>query len=387
MKKNLVFSLLFIFVLFIAGCATFPHAPPGAPTMAMEASALVFSQDGKTLAVGKGYKNAIIVYDFPQMGVKAKIRADSNFPLNPAKSLDFSADGTRLASAGFNESVIVWNPDNGSEITRLKDTKGVQALAFLPDGMRLVTVGPGNLIRIWDTATGEHLTDLSGHTEAVLAVACARNKPLIATASADRTIRLWDTNNWSQMKVLQGHLGPVQSITFSPDGDILASSANGIDVRLWQVDDDVGTQKYVTNIRAELEKHSKVDKTLDLFNLVFAIESIVTQGHPGVYGGLAEASLPFFEAPMHDLPHPPFNCPVTFSPDGKLLAFILFSHQLFSSSYHAIIVDVQSRKKISSYSGVAGVLSFSPDGKILATSGVFGIKLIDPFTGRKIQSE
>ena len=49
------FFLLFILVLFIAGCATFPHAPPGAPTMAMEASALVFSQDGNTLAVGKGY--------------------------------------------------------------------------------------------------------------------------------------------------------------------------------------------------------------------------------------------------------------------------------------------------------------------------------------------
>jgi WD40 repeat protein len=386
MKKNLFFSLLFILVLFMTGCTTFPHAPPGAPTMAMEASALVFSKDGKTLAVGKGYKNAIIIYDFPQMEVKAKIRADSNFPLKPSKSLDFSADGTRLASAGFDEGVIVWNPDNGSEINRLKDSKGVQALTFLPDAKRLVTVGPGNVIRIWDALTGEHLTDLSGHTKAVLAVACARNKPLIATASADRTIRLWDTSNWSQIKVLQGHLGPVQSIAFSPDDDLLASSANGIDVRLWQVDDDVGASEYVTNIRVELKKHAKVDKTLDLFNLVFAIESIVTQGHPGAYGGLIDASLPIFEAPMHVLPHPPFNCPVTFSPDGKLLAFILFSHQLLES-YHAIIVDVESRKKISSYSGVAGVLSFSPDGKILATSGVFGIKLIDPFTGRKIQSE
>ena len=198
MKKNLILYLLFILILTMTGCATIP---PGAPSTLMNASALVFSPDGTTLATGKGFENFIVIYDFPQMNVKVKIKGNSKTFFRPANSLDFSADGTRLASAWFNGSVIIWNPDNGSEIARLKDTKGVQALAFLPDGKRLVTVGPGTLVRVWDTMTGEHLTDLSGHTEAVLAVACARSKPLIATAGTDRTIRLWNTNNWSQVRV------------------------------------------------------------------------------------------------------------------------------------------------------------------------------------------
>ncbi len=382
-KKTYFFKQLILIVsvfIFLASCAI---TPPGisAPGSSMNASALAFSPDGTSLAMGKGFENRIIIYDFPQMKAKVKIKGNSNISFRPASSLDFSADGTRLASAWFNESVIFWNPDNGSEINRLKNTQGVQALAFLPDGRRLVTAGPGPLVRVWDTTTGEHLTDLSGHTEGVLAVACARNKPLVATAGTDRTIRLWDSNSWSQVKVLKGHLGPVLSVAFSPDGNVLASSANGVDVRLWQVGNKSGAQDWVTNIWDEISRHEKINKTMGSLNLIFATLSVATFGHPGAHGGSAAL---FLLGP--NLPKPVFNCPVAFSPDGRLLAFILFRRQL-NGDYHAIIVDVEKRKAISRYSGAAGVLLFSPDGKTLATSGAFGIKLIDPYTGKKIHSK
>ena len=71
-------------------------------------------------------------------------------------------------------------------------TNSVHAVAWSPDGTRLATAGDDRTVRIWDPTTGETLTTLTGHTGAVRAVAWSPDGTRLATASDDDTVRIWD---------------------------------------------------------------------------------------------------------------------------------------------------------------------------------------------------
>ena len=80
----------------------------------------------------------------------------------------FSPDGHRLASAGFDSTVRVWDADTGQPIgdplTGHTDT--VFSVAFSPDGHRLVSGGRDITVRLWDADTGQPIGDpLTGHTD------------------------------------------------------------------------------------------------------------------------------------------------------------------------------------------------------------------------------
>lgn len=64
----------------------------------------------------------------------------------------FSPDGHRIASAGVNRTVRVWNVDTGQPLaeSRPEHTDTIVQLVFSPDGQRLVSLSAYSL-RPWDT--------------------------------------------------------------------------------------------------------------------------------------------------------------------------------------------------------------------------------------------
>ena len=62
----------------------------------------------------------------------------------------FSADGTRLATAGGDGTVRVWDPRTGEQLLVLRGHKGsVSSVAFSPEGSRLASAGADGTMRIW----------------------------------------------------------------------------------------------------------------------------------------------------------------------------------------------------------------------------------------------
>ena len=72
-------------------------------------------------------------------------------------------------------------------------TDEVFAVAFHPDGTRLATAGRDGAVWLWDLARGEEVARLQGHTSFVWSLAFSPDGATLASGSGDFTVRLWDT--------------------------------------------------------------------------------------------------------------------------------------------------------------------------------------------------
>ncbi|OHV41972.1 serine/threonine protein kinase [Pseudofrankia sp. EUN1h] len=172
----------------------------------------------------------------------------------------FSPDGTLLATAGYDRTVLLWNVSNPANPVRVATLTGhegyVLSVAFSPDGGLLATSGYDDTARIWDVADPAHPTQLSvltGHTGWVRQVAFSPDGRLLATASTDRTARLWeigDPRHPRQLATLSGHTDYVWAVAFSPDGRQLATAGYDGVARLWDVTDP-GHPRPLETIRAD----------------------------------------------------------------------------------------------------------------------------------------
>ncbi|WP_083873563.1 AAA family ATPase [Frankia sp. QA3] len=89
-------------------------------------------------------------------------------------------------------------------------TGGVRALAVVPltDGrVLLASAGDDDSVRLWDPTSGTQISELTGHAAAVNALAVvplADGRILLASAGDDDSVRLWDPTSGTQISELTG---------------------------------------------------------------------------------------------------------------------------------------------------------------------------------------
>jgi WD40 repeat protein len=147
--------------------------------------------------------------------------------------LDYSPNGERIASAGEDGTVRLWNASKGDELLSLPHPDAVTDLDFSPDGQRLATGAADGFIRLWDVASGEELVTIaaSGDGNATpldMDVAFSANGKQLATANnSESAVRFWDPATGESLFSISGDdwLDVSPGIDLIPDG--IALSPNG----------------------------------------------------------------------------------------------------------------------------------------------------------------
>jgi WD40 repeat protein len=204
---------------------TFPEMTSGG-----EVLSIAYSPDGTRLAVSIGDRGFLAVVDAATGTQLLSLEGHTQ----GVRAVAFSSDGTKLASAGADNTAIIWDAATGESLLKLEGHKlSVMSVAFSPDAGRVVTGSYDNTVVVWDAETGGQVQVLSTHKQLVTSVRYSPDGRLIVAGLGDGSILIWDAQTFEELMTLTGHTNIVSGIEFSPDGTKLASCSSDETLILW----------------------------------------------------------------------------------------------------------------------------------------------------------
>jgi toxoflavin biosynthesis protein ToxC len=137
-----------------------------------------------------------------------------------------------VATAGYDNRVILWDQTNGEPIARSWHDHLANHCAFSPDGTHLVSSSSDYTARVWSVPDMALVAVLNDHGDDVEMSVFHPDGDLIATASRDHVVRVYDLAG-TLVHEFEGHTADVISVEWAGGGDDLITSSDDGTVKRW----------------------------------------------------------------------------------------------------------------------------------------------------------
>lgn len=245
---------------------------------------LDFSPDGRMLAVG-GPLAAVSIIDVATGETRQTLKGHKI----RCNGLEWSPDGTMVASSAHDDNLIVWNVESGEEVGRLKSTDSIidpntphslTGFSWSRDGQQLIfcgrnpsvvlwdwktrqiktkinhatpitddvdwhpvkslvaAAGHWGGIRVWDPRQKEFLLDFKAHEHQIPRIRFSQKGNRLATASHDGTAKIWDANTGKLLQTCRGHVGHVLGLCWMPGGSRWATCSEDGTIKIWSANSE-----------------------------------------------------------------------------------------------------------------------------------------------------
>jgi WD40 repeat protein len=113
---------------------------------------------------------------------------------------------------------MVWDASTGAQQHTLEGHSGwVRAVQFSPDGSKLASASHDKKVIVWDASTGAQQHTLEGHSHWVTAVQFSPDGSKLASVSIDEEVMVWDLHKTPPVETI--NVGDyVSDLAFSADG-------------------------------------------------------------------------------------------------------------------------------------------------------------------------
>jgi WD40 repeat protein len=351
----------------------------------MNFSTVSFSPDGKIIASDGNNGTIKLWYSngklFQTLDQPQKNNSDTIF------KVIFSNNGQTLISASQKQGIKIWQRQLDGRFNFYKsipDQDGMMGLALSLDDKTIATAGldSKSTIKLW-SLDGKLLKTLQGHSDRVNDLSFSADGRTIASASADKTIKLWRAKD-AKLKLLKNipESSQMFAVRFINSETIAYAGANRV-IKLWNLKEGKPKEEFPVRHSADISRlvlshdgkmiaSASKDRTVNLWSLDGKLLHTL-QGH---------------ENDVTD---------VTISHDSKMIASVSTDNTLriwsldnvaptlkgsslsFSPNSQMIVtgkdktinlwqIDGKLQKKFPGHKDFITKVSFSPDGKIIATA-------------------
>jgi WD40 repeat protein len=315
-------------------------------------------------------------------------------------SVDFSPDGQLLAVSGYHE-VLLHKADGSGIVARLVGlSERIESARFSPDGKLLAVTGGSPCrfgeVQIWDVAAKKLKLSVNVGFDTLYGASWSPSGKMVAFGCPDNTVRAIDPDTGKQVLQQGAHNDWVLDTTFTLDGNHLISVGRDMSAKLTEV----ATQRFednITSITPGALKGGLLSVDVRPKTKPDMIDQIAVGGSDGapalfrVHRDKARVIGDDFNRlrTFEKLPGRVFA--VKFSRDGSLLAA--------GSSYddpqtgarlgEVRVFRAEDGQRVSACADqktAVYCVTFSPDGKQLATGGFDGtVRLFETTTGKLIK--